>query len=815
MKQEVSVELAGGKRITFETGRIAKQASGAAFTSCGDTVILATAVGAPEPKEGIDFFPLTVEYRETTYAGGRIPGGFIKREGRPSEKEILTSRQIDRPIRPLFPETYRNETQVVAFVYSADKENDPDAIAINAASCAIALSDVPFEGPIGAVRVGLVDGEFIVNPTYAERAVSKLNIMVAGTKDGIVMVESGAKEVSEDQVVDAIEFGHGQVKLICAAIMELVGLAGKPKRATKPLEVDTAYAESMKVQIGDRLIDAVDTQKYDKLTSYTKIKELKDELKKSLPEGSDAAASKKLGKYYDQLREEIFRIQVLKDRIRPDRRAFDQVRQIDIEVGILPRPHGSALFQRGETQAIVTATLGTGDDAQRMESYQGEEKRRFMLHYNFPPYSVGEVGRMTGTGRREIGHGALAYRAIEAVLPAESPYTLRVVSDITESNGSSSMASVCGASLALMHAGIPLKAAVAGIAMGLVKEGDDYAILTDIAGAEDHYGDMDFKVAGTREGITALQMDIKIMGITPQIMREALAQAKAARLFLLDKMDAVISGAREEKSRYAPQIKTLQIPTDKIRDLIGPGGKVIRSIIEATQVKIDVDDTGKVDVSSSDPDGLARALQMITDITAVPEIGKTYLGKVVRLAEFGAFVEIFPGTDGLLHVSEIAEHRVKEVKDELREGDTVLVKVLGIEGNRIKLSRKAVLKEQRAKLGLPDPEPQADDRGGDRPERGGDRDRGPRPPRPERTAPAPSEETITLEGGDDFEDDDEDDEDGDEEGDEPETTTEGGEAPAGGAPRPAGSGNKRRRRRGGRRGGPGAGGQAAGGAPTA
>ena len=818
MKQEISVELAGGKRITFETGRIAKQASGAAFTTCGDTVILATAVGAPEPKEGIDFFPLTVEYRETTYAGGRIPGGFIKREGRPSEKEILTSRQIDRPIRPLFPETYRNETQVVAFVYSADKENDPDAIAINAASCAIALSDVPFEGPIGAVRVGLVDGEFVVNPTYAERAKSLLNIMVAGTKDGIVMVESGAKEVSEDQVVDAIEFGHGQVKLICAAIMELVGIAGKPKRATKPVENDTEYAASIKSQISERLTDAVDTQKYDKIASYAKVKELKDELKKALPEG-DAAASKKLGKYYDKLREDIFREQVLKDRIRPDRRAFDQVRGIEIEVGILPRPHGSALFQRGETQAIVTATLGTGDDAQRMESYQGEEKRRFMLHYNFPPYSVGEVGRMTGTGRREIGHGALAYRAIEAVLPAESPYTLRVVSDITESNGSSSMASVCGASLALMHAGIPLKAAVAGIAMGLVKEGDDYAILTDIAGAEDHYGDMDFKVAGTREGITALQMDIKIMGITPQIMREALAQAKAARLFLLDKMDAVISGAREEKSRYAPQIKTLQIPTDKIRDLIGPGGKVIRSIIEATQVKIDVDDTGKVDVSSSDPDGLARALQMITDITAVPEIGKTYLGKVVRIAEFGAFVEIFPGTDGLLHVSEIAEHRVKEVKDELREGDTVLVKVLGIEGNRIKLSRKAVLKEQRAKLGLPDPEPQPDDRGSDRgprPERGGDRDRGPRPPRPERTAPPPSEETITLEGGDDFdEDDDIDDEDGDEEGDEPETTTEGGAAPAGGgsAPRPAGSGNKRRRRRGGRRGGPGAGAPGAGGAP--
>lgn len=806
MKQAVSVELAGGKRITFETGRIAKQASGAAFVSCGDTVILATAVGAPDPKEGIDFFPLTVEYRETSYGGGRIPGGFIKREGRPSEKEILTSRQIDRPIRPLFPETYRNETQVVAFVYSADRENDPDAVAINAASCAIALSDIPFEGPIGAVRVGLVDDAFVVNPTYAERAKSLVNIMVAGTKDGIVMVESGAKGVSEDKVVEAIEFGHEQVKLICASIMELVGLAGKPKRVIAPLQQDAEYAASLRTQVGERLTDAVDTQKYDKLTSYAKIKELKDELKKALPEG-EPTAGKKLGKYFDQLRESIFREQVLKNRIRPDRRAFNQIRQIDIEVGILPRPHGSALFTRGETQAIVTATLGTADDAQRLESYEGEQKRRFMLHYNFPPYSVGEVGRMTGTGRREIGHGALAYRAIEAVLPdeKESPYTLRVVSDITESNGSSSMATVCGASLALMHAGIDLKASVAGIAMGLVKEGDDYAILTDIAGAEDHYGDMDFKVAGTREGITALQMDIKIMGITPQIMREALAQAREARLFLLDKMDAVISGARQEKSRFAPQIKTLQIPTDKIRDLIGPGGKVIRSIIEATQVKIDVDDSGKVDVSSSDPDGLARALQMITDLTAVPEVGKTYLGKVVRLAEFGAFVEIFPGTDGLLHVSEIAEHRVKEVKDELREGDQILVKVISIEGNRIKLSRKAVLKEQRAKLGLPESEGQSEPEGAgsSRTQQSG------RQERQEQPIAIAAEETITLEGGGDFDDDDDedgpDDEGNAEEGEETDatgtSTTPEGQRPAG-APR-------RRRRRGGRRNGPGSGTSAA------
>jgi polyribonucleotide nucleotidyltransferase len=703
MKQDVTVELAGGKHIKFETGRVAKQASGAAFTSSGDNVILATAVASPDPKEGIDFFPLTVEYREFTYAGGRIPGGFIKREGRPSEKEILTSRQIDRPIRPLFPEAFRNETQVVAFVYSADKENDPDVLGINGASCALALSDIPFHGPVGAIRVGLIEGNYIVNPTYAERKTSTLNIMVVGTKDGIVMVESGAKECSEEEVIGAIEFAHVEIKKICAGIEDLVSRAGKTKRTVNPVEVDHEYLNGMYAQVGDRLKDALDTEKHPKFESYALVKTIKDELKKALPEG-DAAAAKKFGKYYELLREDIFRKQVLNDRIRPDHRAFDQIRHIEIEVGVLPRVHGSALFTRGETQAMVSATLGTTDDAQRMESYEGEQKRRFMLHYNFPPFSVGEVGRMTGVGRREIGHGALAYRAIEAVLPGEdeSPYTLRVVSDILESNGSSSMATVCGASLALMQAGIPIHGGVAGVAMGLVKEGENYAILSDIAGAEDHYGDMDFKVAGTRKGITALQMDIKIMGITPQIMREALAQANKGRMFLLDTMDAVISTAKEEKSAFAPRIHTIQIPTDKIRDLIGPGGKVIRGIVDATGVKIDVDDSGRVNVASSDADGLARAIQMISDITAVPEIGKTYLGKVVRIAEFGAFVEIFPGTDGLLHVSEIAEHRVKDVKDELRDGDQILVKVLSIEGNRIKLSRKAVLREQRAKLGLPE-----------------------------------------------------------------------------------------------------------------
>jgi polyribonucleotide nucleotidyltransferase len=808
MKQDVVVELAGGKQIKFETGRMAKQASGAALTSSGDNVILATAVASPDPKEGIDFFPLTVEYREFTYAGGRIPGGFIKREGRPSEKEILTSRQIDRPIRPLFPEAFRNETQVVAFVYSADKENDPDVLGINGASCALALSDIPFHGPVGAVRVGLIDGNYIVNPTYAERKVSTLNIMVVGTKDGIVMVESGAKECSEEEVVGAIEFAHVEIKKITAAIEDLVSRAGKTKRTVTPVEIDHEYLNALKGKVGDRLKDALDTQKHPKFESYALVAEIKSELKKELPEG-DAAEAKKLSKYYELLRENIFREQVLNERIRPDHRAFDQIRDITIEVGVLPRVHGSALFTRGETQALVSATLGTTDDAQRIETYEGEQKRRFMLHYNFPPFSVGEVGRMSGVGRREIGHGALAYRAIEAVLPGEeeSPYTLRVVSDILESNGSSSMATVCGASLALMQAGIGIKGAVAGVAMGLVKEGENYAVLSDIAGAEDHYGDMDFKVAGTRKGITALQMDIKIMGITPQIMREALDQAHRGRLFLLDTMDAVIATAKEEKSAYAPRIHTIMIPTDKIRDLIGPGGKIIRGIVDATGVKIDVDDSGRVNVASSDADGLARAIQMISDITAVPEIGKTYLGKVVRIAEFGAFVEIFPGTDGLLHVSEIAEHRVKDVKDELREGDQILVKVLSIEGNRIKLSRKAVLREQRAKLGLPEGNQIGID------------------------APAP-----IASSADDFDDDDEDGEEFDsgEEGveDEPNfnradgvpvpagaAAGAGGRIHGGGGPGgPGGGGDRRpggggRRRRGGRRPGQGGGGNSGGGAP--
>ncbi|PYX86928.1 MAG: polyribonucleotide nucleotidyltransferase [Acidobacteria bacterium] len=698
--QTVAIELSGGKQITFETGKLAKQAHGSTVVRQGDNVILATAVANAEPREGIDFFPLTVDYREYTYAGGRIPGGFIKREGRPSEREILTSRQIDRPIRPLFPEGFRCETQVIAFVLSADTENDPDVVAINAASAALTLSDIPFQGPIGAVRVGLVNGQFVINPTYSEMRDSLLNIMVVGTTDGIVMIESGAKQVKEETVVDAIEFAHNEIKKICSAIGQLRERAGKPKREVVGPEFDQAYYDGLKGKVGTRLLDALDTEKHPKAESYSLVKAIKQELADALAEEDDDGRAK-LKNYYEVLRERLFRDQVIEHKRRPDARAFDQIRDIWIEVGVLPRTHGSAIFTRGETQALVTTTLGTSDDMQRLEVFEGEAKKRFMLHYNFPPFSVGEVAFLRGAGRREIGHGALAERSIAAILPSEDkwPYAMRVVSDILESNGSSSMATVCGASLSMMDAGVPLDAPVAGVAMGLVKEGDKYAILTDIAGAEDHYGDMDFKVAGTRNGITALQMDIKVMGITPQIMREALAQAQRGRLFILDKMEEVISGHREKVSAYAPRIYTLQIPVDKIRDVIGPGGKMIRSIIEQTGVKIDVEDSGKVNVASNDEASAAKALQIIGDLTATAEVGKTYLGKVSRLADFGAFVEILPGTDGLLHISEVAEHRIKDVRDELKEGDQVLVKVLAVEGNRIRLSRKAILKEQRAKMG--------------------------------------------------------------------------------------------------------------------
>src|SRR5437660_8724972 len=694
----VSVEI-GGRTLALETGKIAKQANGAVVARYGDTVVLATACMENKPNEK-DFLPLTVDYREYTYSAGKIPGGFFKREGRPSEREILTSRLIDRPLRPLFPESWRNETQVVAMVLSADSENDPDVIAVTAASAAVYCSDLPFTKPIAAVRVGLLNGQLVANPTVAEQKTSLLNIVVAGSEDAIVMVEAGSLEVSEETVADALQFGHDQVRKIIAVIRELHSKINPSKVEVAPLPFDQELAKQIERQYGERLHDALDTAKYPKKESYRRVGALREELLATIPE-EEEERRQLADRAFERLREKYFREDILHRHRRPDGRAFDQVRTITCEVGLLPRVHGSALFTRGETQALATVTLGTKEDMQRLDLlFEEEAFKRFMLHYNFPPFSVGEVKFLRGPGRREIGHGALAERALLNLLPPEAdfPYAMRLVSDILESNGSSSMATVCGGSLALMDAGVPLRAGCAGIAMGLVIEGANTAVLTDIAGAEDHYGDMDFKVAGTRAGITGMQMDIKVPNITTVIMKEAMEQARRGRLYILDKMEEALPAPRANMSQYAPRIYTLTIPQDKIREVIGPGGKVIRGIIEQTGVKIDVEDDGTVHVASADEASARKALQIISDITATAEVGKTYLGKVVRLVDFGAFVEIFPGTDGLLHISEIAETRIKEVRDELKEGDQILVKVLALEGNKIKLSRKAVLKEQREKL---------------------------------------------------------------------------------------------------------------------
>ena len=697
MFEQVSLDL-GGRKLTLETGKMARQAHGAIVARYGDSVVLATACMDNKATEK-DFLPLTVDYREYTYAAGKIPGGFFKREGRPSEREILTSRLTDRPLRPLFPEGWATETQIIAMVLSADSENDPDVVAVTAASAALYISKIPFDNPIACVRVGMLEGRLVVNPTIAEQKTSQMNIIIAGSADAIVMVESGALEVSEETVADALEFGHAEIRKIVAAIRDL-GKRVNPRKVTvKPPAFDEALYKEITQKFGDRLRDALDTQKHPKLESYGLVDEIKGEILGAISE-EDEDKRKLAYRAFERLRERIFRDDMLVRRRRPDGRAFDQVREITCEVGVLPRAHGSALFTRGETQALATTTLGTKEDKQRLDLlFEQDVFKRFMLHYNFPPFSVGEVKFLRGAGRREIGHGALAERALGNLLPSEAdfPYAMRVVSDILESNGSSSMATVCGGSLAMMDAGVPLKAPCAGIAMGLVVEGEKYAILTDIAGAEDHYGDMDFKVAGTRHGITALQMDIKVAGVSVAMMREALAQARKARLEILDIMEKTISNGRPEISSYAPHLHMLTIPTDKIRDLIGPGGKKIRSIVEATGVKIDVMDDGKVHVFASNGTAAESALKMIRDITATAEIGKTYLGTVVRIAEFGAFVEIFPGTDGLLHISEIAEARIRAVRDELKEGDQVLVKVLAIEGNKVRLSRKAVLRDQRDK----------------------------------------------------------------------------------------------------------------------
>ncbi len=697
MSHTVEIDLYGSK-VSLETGKIAKQANGSVVVRSGDSVVLVSACSADKPKAGATFFPLTVDYREYTYAAGKFPGGFIKREGRPSEKEILTSRLIDRPIRPLFPEGYSHETQIIAMVLSADPDYDPGVLSIIGAGAALAISDIPFSHVLGGVRVGFVNGEYRANVSYEQAKDSKLNIVVAGTEEGIVMVEAGANEASEKEVVDAIEFGHDCCRKIVAGIRELVAATGKAKRSFTSPTVNSEMFEKISAAVRADLSDALNTQKYPKLESYSRVDGAKA---KALALITDETQLAEAGKIFDHLKERIFRDEMLKDRHRPDGRAFDEIRKITCEVGVLPRTHGSAIFTRGETQALVTTTLGTKDDEQRIELFDlTETSKRFMLHYNFPPFSVGEVGFMRGPGRREIGHGALAERSLAAMIPDEKafPYTVRVVSDILESNGSSSMASVCGGTLSMMDAGVPLAKPVAGIAMGLVLEEGNYAILTDIAGAEDHYGDMDFKVAGTRDGINALQMDIKVPNVTTKIMGEALEQARRGRLQILETMLATIDTPRGQLSQYAPRIYTTKIPTDKIRELIGPGGKVIKGIIDQTGVKIDVSDDGTVNIFASSGTAANRALQMVSDIAAVAEVGKTYLGKVVRIADFGAFVEIFPGTDGLLHISEISESRIKNVRDELNEGDQILVKVLALEGNKIKLSRKAILKEQREKL---------------------------------------------------------------------------------------------------------------------
>ncbi|MCC6453137.1 MAG: polyribonucleotide nucleotidyltransferase [Acidobacteria bacterium] len=693
-----SIKL-GNKELIVETGKVAKQADGSVVIRYGDTMLLVAAVSARSAKEGLDFFPLTVEYRENSFSAGRIPGNYFRREGRPNEKEVLTCRLIDRPVRPLFADGYRFETQIVASVISADTDNDPDVIAITGASCALYLSDIPFNTPIGGVRIGLIDGKYLINPTYDERRESQLNLVVAGTEEAIVMVECEAEEVAENVMVEALMLAHREIKRLCQWQKSLFAALDIKKREFTAPVLDETILNDVKAKFAERLREALDTTGKDKLTSYAAVDALKKEVVESYPE-DDPASRAMAGKVFGSLKETIFREDMLVNKRRPDGRRFSEIRPISCEVGWLPRVHGSALFTRGETQAMVTTTLGTKMDEQYMDDLEtGEVKRRFMLHYNFPPYSVGETGRFGSSSRREIGHGNLARRAIQSVLPDEAdfPYTLRIVSDITESNGSSSMATVCGGILSLMDAGVPIKKPVAGVAMGLVMEGNRYAILSDIAGAEDHYGDMDFKVTGTAEGITALQMDIKIGGINAVILQEALEQAKKGRLHILDIMQKTIETPREDISQYAPRIITIQINPEKIRDVIGKGGSVIRALTEETGAKIDIQDDGTVMIATNDGAAADEAIARIKAITAEAEIGQTYLGTVSRIVDFGAFVEIMPGLDGLLHISEISDRRVKDVRDELKEGQQILVKCIGKEGNKIKLSRKAILNEEKAK----------------------------------------------------------------------------------------------------------------------
>jgi len=728
----------GGRRLTLETGRVAKQADGSVLVRYGDTVVLATVVAARSATEGQDFFPLSVDYRERAYAGGRIPGGFFKREGRPAEKEILTSRLIDRPLRPLFPKGFKNEIQLIALAISSDQENDPGILAMNGASAAVLVAGLPFLGPFGAVRIGQIDGRLVVNPTFADLEGSTLDLVVAATEDSVMMVEAGAREVSEDTFIEAIALAHDECRALVRTQRALAQMAGKTKwEFDASIHQDPALESQVREAVRGRIRDVVRIpEKAQRAQGLTKLAQ--EVLAAVDPEGLRKA---KVREYLDKLEKQEVRRMVLEDGVRIDGRKSTETRAISAEVSFLPRTHGSALFTRGETQALVAATLGTKQDEQRVETLEGESTKPFMLHYNFPSFSVGEIRRFGSPGRREIGHGALAERSVLPVLPPREgfPYTLRIVSDILESNGSSSMATVCGASLALMDAGVPVKAPVAGIAMGLIKEGDRYAILTDIMGTEDHYGDMDFKVAGTAEGITGLQMDIKVAGVSREIMATALRQAREARLFVLSRMREALAEPRPELPPHAPRFVTIRIRPEKIREVIGPGGKVVRGIQDQTGVKVDIEDDGKVTLFGADARMVQQAVDIIQGICKEAEVGRVHLGKVKKVVDFGAFVEIMPGTEGLLHISQIAEERTRRVEDVLREGDMVLVKVIEVDpSGKIRLSRRAALKDPEATslgaeqlTGTPDANaPEAvgggrGDRGGDR-ERGGDRggDRG-------------------------------------------------------------------------------------------
>jgi polyribonucleotide nucleotidyltransferase len=715
----------GASTLSIETGRLAKQADGAVVVRYGDTVVLVTAVAAKTPREGANFLPLTVDYRENTYAAGKIPGGFFRREGRPNEKEVLTSRGIDRPLRPLFPPTWRYETQVIGLVLSSDQANDSDVLALTGASFALGISDIPFDTPIAAVRVGLTpEGEYVLNPTFEQLEASRLNLVVAGSEDAVGMVEAGAQEVTENEMLEGIYRGHDAIRDIVAVQNELIREIA-PQRREPPVAPEPAgLRDQLQAQWKAPLADAMRLQ--GKLESYAKADELKQAMLDGF--GEDESDQRAFAKgFWHEMQDVILREEVMNHDRRLDGRRFDEIRNVECDVGVLPRTHGSALFTRGETQALVTVTLGTSADAQRLDWVEGESMRRFMLHYNFPPFSVGEARFLRGPGRREIGHGALGERSLLQVIPPEDkwPYTVRIVADILESNGSSSMATVCGGSLALMDAGVPMKSPVAGIAMGLIKVGDRFEVLTDIAGAEDHHGDMDFKVAGTSDGITGLQMDIKITGIDREIMARALAQARDARLFILDKMGRALAAPREAISPYAPRIISITINKDKIRDVIGPGGKMIRSITERTGCKVEIQDDGRVDIASTDEAAAHEAVRIIKELTAEAELGKTYVGKVVRVVNFGAFVEILPGVEGLLHISEISDRRIGEVRDVLDEGDETTVKVIDIDGQgRVRLSRRALLREQQGNAGDPvgvgpDDRRERDDRPPRRPRRPG------------------------------------------------------------------------------------------------